>query len=76
MMKTIAYLRVSTTNQDLDQQRLTILDYAHRHRITVDEFVSVEVSSRKGLKQRDILDLLDTTFSVSRYRYDTVGELT
>lgn len=58
-MKTIAYLRVSTTNQDLDQQRLTILDYAHRHRITVDEFVSVEVSSRKGLKQRGIWDLLE-----------------
>ncbi len=58
-MKTIAYLRVSTTNQDLDQQRLTILDYAHRHRITVDEFISVEVSSRKGLKQRGILDLLE-----------------
>ena len=28
------------------------------HRVTVDEFISVEVSSRKGLKQRGVLDLL------------------
>ena len=39
-MKTVAYLRVSNNNQDLDQQRLAILDYAQKHKIVVDEFVS------------------------------------
>ena len=58
-MKTIAYLRVSTTNQHVDQQRLAILDYAMSHTMSIDEFVSVEASSRKGLKQRGVLDLLD-----------------
>ena len=51
-MKTIAYLRVSTGGQDLDSQRLAILDYAHRHRLHVDDFVEVTVSSRKTLKER------------------------
>ena len=57
--KTIAYLRISTPGQDHDNQRLAILDYAHRNKMTIDEFVSIQVSSRKSLKQRGILDLLD-----------------
>ena len=36
-MRIVAYLRVSTNNQDLDQQRLAILDYAHRNRLTIDD---------------------------------------
>jgi len=56
-MKTIAYLRISTTNQDCDNQRFAILDYAHRHKINIDEFISVQVSSRKTPKQRGILEL-------------------
>jgi len=58
-MKTIAYLRVSTPTQNLDQQRLAILDYAHQNRLTIDEFVSVSVSSRKTLQQRGIFQLLE-----------------
>ena len=57
-MKTVAYLRVSTTNQDLDQQRLAVLDYAQKHKIVVDEFVSFTGSARKELKQRAISELL------------------
>ena len=30
-MKTLAYLRVSTDKQDLDNQKLEILDYARTH---------------------------------------------
>jgi len=56
-VKTIAYLRISTVTQDCDNQRLAILDYAHRHMINIDEFVSVQVSSRKTPKQRGILEL-------------------
>jgi DNA invertase Pin-like site-specific DNA recombinase len=36
-----------------------ILDYAHRHRLTIDEFVEIEVSSRKNLRQRGISQLLE-----------------
>lgn len=57
-MKTIAYLRISTTSQDCDNQRFAILDYAHRCRVNIDEFVSIQASSRKTLRQRGILELL------------------
>ena len=57
-MKTIAYLRISTVTQDCDNQRLAILDYAHRNKINIDEFISMQVSSRKTPKQRGILELL------------------
>lgn len=57
-MKIIAYLRISTASQDCDNQRLVILDYAHRHKMNIDEFISTQVSSRKTPKQRGILELL------------------
>lgn len=53
-MKTIAYLRISTGGQDLNNQRLAILDYAHKHRLQIDQFLEVQVSSRKTLKERGI----------------------
>ncbi len=59
-MKTIAYLRISTAGQDYNNQRLAILDYAHQHKMTIDEFISIQASSRKTLKQRGILELLDS----------------
>ena len=58
-MKTFAYLRVSTATQDLSQQRLAILEYAHSQEIRIDEFVSVSVSSQKGVKHRGIYQLLE-----------------
>jgi len=57
-VKTIAYLRISTASQDCDNQRLAILDYAHRHKINIDEFISMQVSSNKTPKRRGILELL------------------
>ena len=38
-MKTVAYLRVSTTRQDVQGQRLAILEYARRHHLQIDEFI-------------------------------------
>lgn len=57
-MRVVAYLRVSTARQDLDQQRLAIWDYAQTHRLSVDEFVTAKASSQKSLAQRRINDLL------------------
>jgi len=53
-MKTVAYLRISTGGQDLDNQRLAILDYAHRHRLQIDEFLEIQASSRRSLKERGL----------------------
>src|SRR5210317_773345 len=54
MCKTVAYLRVSTDEQDLENQRLEIENYAHANNLDIDEWIEVEVSSRKKTKERRI----------------------
>jgi DNA invertase Pin-like site-specific DNA recombinase len=56
-MRTLAYLRISTDKQELDNQRLAILNYAQQHKIKINEFIEVQASSRKSTKER-LLDLL------------------
>lgn len=58
-MKTIAYLRVSSEKQDVDNQRLAILEYAHRNKFRVDEFMEVSVSSRRSPQERGLDELLE-----------------
>jgi putative DNA-invertase from lambdoid prophage Rac len=53
--RTIAYIRVSSDLQDVDKQRLEILDYANRCGFKVDEFTSIEISSRKTAKEPGLL---------------------
>jgi len=57
-LKTIAYLRVSKDEQDLDNQRLSILDYANKHGFVIDEFIEIKISSRKSPQERRINELL------------------
>lgn len=57
-MKTLGYLRVSTVKQDVQNQKLEILSYANTNKITVDDFLTVEMSSRKTMKERRIDELL------------------
>ncbi len=59
MNKTTAYLRVSTDGQDLNNQKLEILDYAQKNSYTIDNWVEVKVSSRKSTKERLVDQLLD-----------------
>lgn len=56
-MKTIGYIRVSTEQQDAEKQKHLLLEYAHHHKLIIEEFVSVEISSRKSSQERKI-DLL------------------
>src|SRR3954449_13128854 len=58
VMKTIAYLRVSTGSQDLANQKLAVLDYARQKRFAIDRFVEAQVSSRKGPAERRVEELL------------------
>jgi DNA invertase Pin-like site-specific DNA recombinase len=58
MGKTYAYLRTSTEKQDLNNQKLEILEYARKHDLKVDEFVEIAISSRKTTKQRRIDELM------------------
>lgn len=52
--KTLAYIRASTNKQDVDNQKLEILEYARKHHLTIDDFIEVTVSSKKTTKQRRI----------------------
>ncbi len=57
-MTTFAYLRVSTDQQDLDNQRHGILEYANGHRLGPLEFVEDAVSGRIGWRDRAVGALL------------------
>jgi DNA invertase Pin-like site-specific DNA recombinase len=58
MSQVLAYLRTSTNKQDLDIQRLEILDYARQHRIHIADFIALSISSRKTPYERRIDELL------------------
>ena len=58
-MKTLAYIRVSTDKQDLKNQKLEVLDYAHRNDFRIDEFIELEISSRKSTKKHKIDELIE-----------------
>jgi len=53
----IGYIRVSKASQDTAYQRKAILEYAHKNKLVVDEFIELEMSSRKTPVQRK-LDVL------------------
>ena len=57
-MKTVAYLRVSTTRQDVQGQRLAILEYARKHDLQIDEFIEATASARTSPKRRRLDDLM------------------
>ncbi len=59
-IKTIAYLRVSKGGQDLDQQKLAILDHARRHRTPVGDFVEVHGSAGSPAQREQLLGLIET----------------
>jgi len=56
-MKTIGYIRVSTDKQDGEKQQHLLLQHAQAHQLLIDEFISVDASSRRNAKQRRIDEL-------------------
>ncbi len=57
-MKVLGYIRVSTDHQDLSKQKHLLLEYSQQQRIIIDEFIEVEISSRRNTKDRRIDELL------------------
>lgn len=53
-MKTIGYIRVSTEQQDAEKQKHLLLEYAHYHKLIIEKFISIEISSRKSSQERKI----------------------
>lgn len=58
-MKTIAYTRISTDQQDLEKQKHLLLTYAQKQGWLIDEFIEVAVSSKKSTKIRKIDELTE-----------------
>ena len=60
-MVTYAYLRVSTNQQDVDNQRHGILEYANQKNLGHLEFVEDSVSGQKQWRERQLGQLLTKT---------------
>ncbi len=58
MKKVIAYIRASTDKQDLNNQKLEILEFARKRDLKIDDYVEVTISSRKTSKERRIDELM------------------
>ena len=67
MSKTIAYLRASTNKQDINNQKLEILEYARKKELKVDEFIEITISSKKTTKQRRVDEVMEKLIG-----YDTL----
>ena len=57
-MKTVAYLRVSTAQQDVRSQRLAILEYARKHDFRIDDFIAATASGQAPEKRRRLDELM------------------
>ena len=57
-MRVIGYIRVSTDKQDLEKQRHLLLTHAQQQKWVIDDFIEIEISSRKNTKERRIDELL------------------
>ena len=59
-MKTVAYLRVSTAQQDAGRQRLAILEHARKHGFRIDDFVEATARGQASAKHRRLDELIGT----------------
>ena len=58
-LRVVAYLRISTGQQDMDCQKIELYEYARQHDLKITDFIEVEISSRKSTKARRIDELLE-----------------
>jgi DNA invertase Pin-like site-specific DNA recombinase len=59
MSKNIGYIRISTDNQDLKNQKHSILDYCNSKKLGSIDFIEVKISSRKSDEDRKIGELVN-----------------
>lgn len=58
MAKALAYLRTSTDKQDLNNQKLEILEYARKTGIHIEDFIAISISSQRSDHDRRLDELL------------------
>jgi len=54
MAKIVGYIRVSTSKQDVDNQRHEILSWANTRKVFIDSWIECELSSRRSETERQI----------------------
>src|SRR5438477_498423 len=54
----VGYIRTSTDKQDLNNQKLEIFEFAKKHKLEVDDFIQMTISSRKTSKERRIDEMI------------------
>ncbi len=54
----LGYIRVSTEEQDVRNQKLAILEYAQRSKLDVADFIEITISSRKSNTERRIDEIV------------------
>lgn len=57
-MKNCAYVRVSTAQQDVNVQKLTILEFAQREGFSIDRFIDTVISSRKRAQKEQLTEFI------------------
>lgn len=67
MKKIIDYIRISRNKQDLNNQKLEILEYARQKDIKIDDFIEIEASSKKTVLQRRIEEILKDLKNIDSY---------
>ena len=72
-VKTVAYLRVSTAQQDVGSQRLAILEYARKHDFRIDDFIEATASGQASEKRQVMTTLFALFAEVER---DLISERT
>lgn len=58
-MTVLGYIRISTDDQDLTKQRHLLLEYSQKNKLLIDDFIEIEISSRKNQLERRITELID-----------------
>ena len=58
-MAVYGYIRVSAVDQNLESQKNLISRFCMDHKLVIDKWIALEMSSRKTIKQRRIEELLN-----------------
>ena len=59
MKKTISYLRVSSSQQDVEKNKADILKFANERKFGNVEFIEEKISGKKSWKERKLKKIID-----------------